>query len=271
VDKDHEVQGDENADVPVLVVTGHYGHDERELALAAGANDFLCKPMRGATLRPALTRLLQRSNVEARIGNDEAPGLLPWSSRAMVIVEAARATLATEAARLSGDDCWQFLRRLARALAEEDATVPAFLGGCEACALVGRSQPNVSRASLADVAHHLSVRSLELGSLPEAIVFAVRSFESAGPGDFPIHEGPIAEPANLTPRYLGTLVHQHTGLWWVDWSLGSQLRVTVRGLAAARPIAELISAYGWSSSKRLSAVMRERLGCGLREFLKLIR
>ena len=54
-------QDEKTAQLPVIMVTALDKESDREMALAAGANDFLSKPVEDNLLLPAIRRILQHA------------------------------------------------------------------------------------------------------------------------------------------------------------------------------------------------------------------
>jgi len=54
-------QDEKTAQLPVIMVTALDKESDREMALAAGANEFLSKPVEDNLLLPAIRRILQKA------------------------------------------------------------------------------------------------------------------------------------------------------------------------------------------------------------------
>jgi CheY-like chemotaxis protein len=265
--------------VSVIVVSGY---DERDAALAAGADAFERKPFRMATLLLVIERLLRvepsstwlfgtARNID---DGDKARSvrLSPWTTRAIALIDAVAATLVSDAARLDGPGCHRLLGRLGRALAEADATIPEFLAGGGAFKLIVLARPAVGRTVLMDARRLAAVPELDRTRLHDKVLKVIDYFESAGRQVQPLREALVAHEIGIAPAYLGKLLHDGTGLSWAAWSLGAHLRASVREMSrgCGRIGEHATTDWSWSSRQSFHHQIRGLLGVGPRRFCTTI-
>jgi CheY-like chemotaxis protein/methylphosphotriester-DNA--protein-cysteine methyltransferase len=265
--------------VPVIVLSGY---DERDAALAAGANAFERKPFRMAALLLVIERLLKveasstspfGTATEAVDGSEaRSVRLRPWTTRAVALIDAVSAILVSDAARLDRPGCHRLLGRVGRALAERDATIPEFLAGGGAFKLITLARPEVGRTDLRDARRLVAVPEFERTGLHDKVLTVIDYFETAGRHVQPLREALVAHEIGIAPAYLGKLLHDDTGLSWDDWSLGAHLRVSVREMSrdCGRIGEKATTDWGWSSRQHFHQQIRRLLGVGPRSFCTTI-